>query len=179
MSGAAYTFIEPEFTLHRALQDDPRINPDHPTVVMLGDSHMQHVDWKAITGCASIANYGIVGNTSTQILDRLPDTISKHPKFVFLIAGTNDPFKGVTVDQTLNNIRAMKSELEAAKTPYRVVAPPPLPAHQEAVDETAKEATMHVDFRLDDLAADGMHLTRSGYRKFRDAVLPIVKEYCR
>jgi hypothetical protein len=168
----------PEIELHNALQPRPHLNPDNPAIVMIGDSHIDHADWKMIFNCKSIANFGITGDTSTDILERLPSAISTNPRFVFVMAGTNDPFYGVNPEQSVRNIGMMKAMLESKHIEYEVIAPPPLPQYQSAIDLISSQATLHVPFASGDLAPDGIHLRRSGYAKWRDVAKPIIRRFC-
>jgi lysophospholipase L1-like esterase len=48
----------------------------------------------------------------------------------------------------------------------------------KTIEEISDAATLKVPFSSDDLAVDGIHLRRSGYVKWRDAIAPIVKDIC-
>jgi lysophospholipase L1-like esterase len=77
------------YELHRALR------PLAPTIAFLGDSHTANQDWDLLLGCHDTANYGVGGETSAKIMVRLEQVIAAKPRFVIVMAGTNDAIENV------------------------------------------------------------------------------------
>ena len=77
----------------------------HADVVMIGDSLTQGAEWKEIFPTVNIANRGIGGDRSDDILRRLPTTLETTPHKAFLMFGINDFFILQTVDATFANYR--------------------------------------------------------------------------
>lgn len=86
--------------------------------VLLGDS------WFSTEGfsqrlaeklsAAQIVNKGIGGNTSAEMLARFDqDVASQSPQVVWLIAGTNDYYQGVSLQTYINNMRELIARINA------------------------------------------------------------------
>src|SRR6185503_2376065 len=65
----------------------------------------KHPQWKVL-------NYGIAGQTSTQILDRLSDAIKLQPRYIIVLAGVNDICQGQSMKEAAANLMAMYKEIE-------------------------------------------------------------------
>ena len=79
--------------------------------IMLGDSHIEGIDWRELFPDVKILNRGISGDTSEGVLNRLDEVIGRHPKIVFLMIGGNDLQMGVPVPQVAANIRSIVQTL--------------------------------------------------------------------
>lgn len=106
----------------RALADFALRNQDQDALnqgkhVLLGDS------WFSTTGVAErlaeklndaqIINKGIGGNTSASMLARFDQDIARqNPDVVWLIAGTNDYYQGVSVADFTNNMRQLIAKID-------------------------------------------------------------------
>jgi lysophospholipase L1-like esterase len=165
---AGWLGLAPTIELHRALQPTNEPNPLHPTIVMLGDSHTAFVNWRMMLHCPNIANDGVGGNTTAQILARLPEVLAQGPRLVILMAGTNDALQHIDASETSKNIQSIKAALSKNSIELETISPP----------LSGNPATIPVHFDGADLLPDGVHLRRSGYAKWRDAVTPLVRRYC-
>jgi lysophospholipase L1-like esterase len=170
-------FAAPEIRLRMALHG-PGSNPERPSIVMLGDSHTNFVNWRVLTGCYGIANYGIGGDTTAQMLARLPDVLSHRPRLVIVMAGTNDARRYVPAHETIENLQTIKREAIERGIEYVVLTPPPLPSRGDAINAAISAASLSIPFTEADLLDDKIHLRPSGYAKWRDAIAPIVKRHC-
>jgi hypothetical protein len=169
-TGWLWTQIE----LHYALQ--PRADTPLPatvTIAMLGDSQTQIANWPMLLDCPNVANFGVAGQTSAQILARVDQVIAAKPKAAFIMAGTNDGATPPSV--TIRNLADTKAALMRAGIYAIVINPPPLRDH--AVADIP--ADIRIDFDRDDLLKDGVHLRRSGYQKWRDGIAPVADTFCR
>lgn len=72
-------------------------------IVMIGDSITEGALWNEIYPTVKIANRGIGGDRTIDILHRMEPIFSTHPKKAFLMAGINDLNSEVTVDTVFNN----------------------------------------------------------------------------
>ena len=169
--------VQPTIELHLAMRGGGT-NPEHPTIVMLGDSHTEIVNWRLLLRCPNIANHGVGGNNTAQILQRLPDVVALKPKLIVLMAGTNDARRYVPPPETIANLQAIKEGVTGLGIELISLTPPPLPSRGNAISTAISAASVTVPFTDDDLMSDKIHLRRSGYAKWRDAVAPIVEKYC-
>ncbi len=158
----------PEIELRLAL----RGGHQHPSIVMLGDSHTDFVNWKILTRCSNIANLGVGGNTTAQMLARLPAALALSPRLVIVMGGTNDALQHIDPGVTIANLRHMEDMASARGIRFVSLTPPPLQGQAIAVGALA------IPFTADDVLDDGIHLRASGYAKWRNAITPIVREYC-
>ncbi len=63
-------------------------------IVMLGDSLINHAEWRDLFPSKIIANYGISGDTTAGVLDRIDSIYKINPTKVFIMVGINDLMKG-------------------------------------------------------------------------------------
>src|ERR1700719_953485 len=77
------------------------------TIVMLGDSITEAAPWDELTGCRSIVNRGIGGDTTGGVLARLGDVVKLRPRAVFLMIGVNDISLRVPAETTIENYRGI------------------------------------------------------------------------
>lgn len=66
----------------------PAIHPSD--IVFLGDSITCFGDWTSLFPQISVKNYGLPGDTTKNILNRLDEVITGKPKKIFLMIGIND-----------------------------------------------------------------------------------------
>lgn len=172
-------------------------------VVMAGDSLIEAGPWTDLTGCLSIANRGIGGDTTKRLLERLDDVLALKPRAVFLMIGVNDVTLGIPRDASADNLRTILARIAGtgARAYMTSVLPvtasypkkainreiPALNAAFAAVIAGQPGATA-IDARpqlmgpggylREEFAYDGLHLTPKGYAVLRDAVAPHVAQYC-
>ena len=98
----------------------PRVNPD--TRIFSAWTWANVLLKQALS---IVANYGIGGNTTSQILARVNDVIALNPGWVIITAGTNN--MGVTggVAQAKSDITAMFDAFEAAGIRVAILTLPP------------------------------------------------------
>ncbi len=86
--------------------------------IMLGDSWFSsegiYQRLKEKLGNANIINQGIGGNTSAMLLERFDRQVgSQNPDVVWLIAGTNDYYRGVSVETFKSNMQKLIAKVNA------------------------------------------------------------------
>jgi hypothetical protein len=153
-----------------------------PRIVMLGDSLTVEPDWSALMGChGAIANYGIEGNTSADVLTRLDPILFMRPVVVFLLIGTNDVRLGIPSDETVQNIKRIVRRLARSSIRTIGLQPPPLHGSQEPSRRMAVAMGGHVfriNFAKEDMRRDGVHLNPDAYVKWRNAIASTVHGFC-
>jgi lysophospholipase L1-like esterase len=172
-------------------------------IVMLGDSLIEAGPWTDLTGCLTIANRGIGGDTTKRVLERLDDILALKPRAVFLMVGVNDISLEVPRDLTRSNLRSVLDRLagSGAHTFVSYVLPvtasyakkrvnAEIPQLNAAIAKLVADrpTVTPIDVRpqlrtadgslREEFAYDGIHLTPKGYAVLRDAIAPHVAKYC-
>src|SRR6266481_3989800 len=86
------------------------------SIVMLGDSLTEGAPWRELTGCLSLVNRGIGGDTTTRLRGRLDEVLKLKPRAIFLMIGVNDISLSVPRSTSIENLRAILDRLERADT---------------------------------------------------------------
>ena len=81
-------------------------------VVMIGDSLTEDGLWSEMFPQVRIANRGIGGDRTIDILQRMGPIFAVKPKKAFILVGLNDFAYGVGVDQVFNNYREIVQQLQ-------------------------------------------------------------------
>ena len=153
-------------------------NPERPLIAMLGDSLVDSVNWRLLLHCDGIGNYGVRGDTTAQMLARLPRILELKPKLLMVMGGTNDALLEIAPQETIANLKAIEAEATRNGTAYVSFSPPPLPVRAGVLAPVRAAASIAIPFDEGDLAKDRIHLKASGYAKWRDAALQTVRKYC-
>jgi lysophospholipase L1-like esterase len=153
-------------------------NPERPLIAMLGDSLVDSVNWRLLLHCDGIGNYGTRGDTTAQMLARLPRILELKPKLLMLMGGTNDALLEIAPQETIANLKAIEAEATRNGAAYISFSPPPLPVGADVLAPVRAAASIAIPFDEGDLAKDRIHLKASGYAKWRDAAMQTVPKYC-
>jgi len=153
-------------------------NPQHPPIAFLGDSLVEGVNWRLLLHCRGIGNYGVRGDTTAQMLARLPPILELKPRLLMVMGGTNDALLDIAPEQTLANLAAIEAQATSNGTAYISFSPPPLPVRADTLAPVRAAASIAIPFAEADLSKDRIHLKASGYAKWRDAAQPAVLKYC-
>lgn len=107
-------------------------------IVFLGNSITDGAQWGEVLQSSNMLSRGFSGDVTAGILNRLPDIIRRKPAKVFLLIGTNDLARGVSVDSVLKNILLMAdySRQKSPSTKFYVQSILP-------VNDTFKKFTGH------------------------------------
>ncbi len=81
-------------------------------IIFLGDSITFQEDWGVLFEVNDIANAGISGNTTEDILGRLDSAISAKPQKLFLMIGINDLLRKEDVPYVFANYEKIISEIK-------------------------------------------------------------------
>jgi len=155
--------------------------PGETKIVMLGDSLIMRGDWSLLLPEFSIANHGVDGNTSTDILKRLDETLANPAPDILLMVGVNDLQAGRSVPEISANVETISARLTAAGRSVTVQSVPPndLPPLQDKIpqlNDALRRLCAEQDCRFLDVAAiipttalaDGLHLSADGYAAWAD-----------
>lgn len=138
-----------------------------------------------------IDNAGVNGDTTQNVLDRLPMVIEKQPKLVLLGIGGNDVLRRVPVQTTKDNLLSIVNQLKSANIPVVLIAEPHFSASAlfgKASDNPVyKEVAEQTDVPLfengwsqilsdDSLKSDQIHANTAGYQKFAELLFEFLKE---
>lgn len=95
--------------------------------VFAGDSLTDHADWSILLGDARAVNFGIAGDTSDGLLQRVDDITRHQPARVFLMIGINDVSGHVAPEVILANYRQILQRIHATSPGTQVVVQSVLP----------------------------------------------------
>jgi hexosaminidase len=79
----------------------PRSKDD---VIFLGNSITDGAEWSELFGDVHIKNRGISGDLTAGVIHRIDEIIERQPSKVFLMIGTNDLARDISVDSIVRNI---------------------------------------------------------------------------
>lgn len=120
--------------------------------IMLGDSWFQSAGIEqrlaAKLNNATVINRGIGGNTSADMLARFDaDVASENPDFVWLIAGTNDYYLNVTLEDYTSNMQAIIGKINALGAQAIVIdsSVAPLMLGSEALRELSHDYSVAIE----------------------------------
>jgi lysophospholipase L1-like esterase len=171
------------------------------SIVMLGDSITAPAPWNELTGCPSTVKRGIPSEKTADVLTRLDQVTRLHPRAVFLMIGINDVAIKLPVEQSMANMRAILQGLSASKVFLHYLLPvgemPTYPGIHERADRFNEALTelvpafpnvTMIDLRAQlrgpdgwiksEMTKDEIHLSPAGFRVWRDAIDPLVHQYC-
>jgi lysophospholipase L1-like esterase len=166
-------------------------------IAMVGDSLTELAPWSGLFPEQQIANYGIGGDTVDGVLARVPNILAWHPKKIFVMLAINSLGKGqsassifpkyrnlikalgregalvyvqstlCTSDRELNiRVTELNAELRAACTAE--------PARCEFID-VIDAFCPHDQLEESSLTVDGLHLSPSGYERWKNAIAPYIE----
>jgi lysophospholipase L1-like esterase len=164
----------------------------------VGDSITAGGKWQQAFPHLSIANHGVSGDTTLDVIARLPRIKTSGAQTYFLMVGINDILRGSAPGSIAPRILTIKNALEAPAG-TRVVLQSVLPCQRskcgeqvlQRVDELNRllvELTPPADF-LDlapglsdasgglraNLTDDGLHLNAEGYQRWQAQLVPFLE----
>jgi lysophospholipase L1-like esterase len=80
------------------------IPPQKDEIIFLGNSITDSGEWTSLFGDKRIVNMGISGDVTSGVLHRLKHVLQRNPTKIFLMIGTNDLARGISIDSVLNNM---------------------------------------------------------------------------
>lgn len=168
-------------------------------VVFVGDSITARGYWHDFFPNVNVANRGVGGDTTRDVLNRLDSIISTRPKSVFIMLGINDFFirkHDITLGETINNYEAIIDSLlvegisvyiQSTISCYRLFCGEErvgaINELNRALRQIAdKKRVTFIDLRnlslgeglSSEYTTDGVHLTFEGYRYWVETIKPLV-----
>ena len=183
----------------RRLSQFEALSATHAAVVFVGDSITEGGLWSEWLPGVDVINRGISGNTTQDILDRMPHIVSVKPDKLFLMIGVNDLNKRLGAAVALANYTKL-FDLIDAQLPHAEVyiqSVLPLNALWPLIDNTHiptlnaalvrhadERGYQYIDLHLafadaegalkSDLSNDGIHLLAPGYRLWRSKIVELL-----
>lgn len=156
--------------------------------VMFGDSLTQYGNWAALIGRSDILNFGLAGDTTDGMLDRLK-SMDLSQKSVLVMGGVNDVLNGVQVDDIAGNLEEivtilhkngntvyLQSTIYTRRAELNVVIDDLIDSEREICSD-GKCTFVDVNTAVsagkplaDDNSVDVVHLNYGGYLLWRDAI---------
>jgi lysophospholipase L1-like esterase len=169
-------------------------------VLFVGDSLTANAPWHELLNDPRCKNRGRGGDTSADVVARLPALLAGQPAKLFLLVGANDMLQGVPRDQVVENIRAMVGMVQGRSPRTQIYLQGTMPVDPGLLGEgdnaylralgqavaalAAEYGATFIDLyplvardgRLDPAYThDGLHLNGRGYLVWRDAIAPYVR----
>ncbi len=174
------------------------------TIIFLGDSLTEWGNWNTLFPDENILNFGIAGDTTSDVLIRLHEVCRHQASKLFLMIGINDLGDNMAVEDILQNYREIVRKIIKNCPAVNICLLSVLPAvypkfggsginHANVQDlndgilEIAREnkltfinlaaAFSDNDGNLDRrFTIDGIHLSREGYEKWKEEIYIYIKQ---
>ena len=168
------------------------------TIAFLGDSITAAGDWESWFPHLDARNFGVPGDTTQDVLDRLDDCIAAAPDHVYLLIGTNDfGNEGQSVEHVVANTERILSRLRDALPLTEIVLQSVMPRAREYAEriKTVNNAYLVLAGRyraqyldlwpalaqpdgelLPELTDDRLHLLPLGYQRWLEILAPVVNQ---
>lgn len=169
--------------------------PGSGGVLFLGDSITHMGRWEMMFPSIGTRNFGISGERSGHLLQRLDPIISVKPHKIFILIGTNDLAAKVKIDEIAANVDKLVVELSLSLPDCKIYLQTLLPrankftervktlnARYAGIAKQRKVELIDLFPLFDDgtgairaeLSNDKLHLMGPGYKIWRDAIEPLV-----
>jgi lysophospholipase L1-like esterase len=163
------------------------------TVVFLGDSLTEAGDWADWFPDLNVLNFGVGGDTSEDVLNRLDSVVEVRPDEIVLLIGTNDLGLRRNVESMVRNVQSILVELRRQLPGSRLLVQSIMPRGREFADRIREanihlrqfSATVHAQFldlwptmALEDgelnpaYSDDRLHLNEAGYEAWLSELRP-------
>ncbi|WP_210478932.1 GDSL-type esterase/lipase family protein [Naasia sp. SYSU D00948] len=116
---------------------------DRPTTVFLGDSLTEQGKWAERFPELDVVNLGVSGDTTEQVLERLPEVIEKKPSTIVVMVGTNDLAWRRGAEQIVRNLESILWRLHHELPAARILVQSVLPRDRELADRV-REINIHI-----------------------------------
>ena len=168
------------------------------TIAFLGDSITAGGEWDSWFPGRDARNFGVPGDTTGHVLDRLDDCIEARPSHVYLLIGTNDfGNEDRSVEHVVTNAEQILARLRTALPATEIVVQSVMPRAAEFAERiTAVNSAYRVlaeRYRaryldlwprfaradgelLPELTDDRLHLLPAGYQRWLEVLAPVVNE---
>jgi hypothetical protein len=156
-------------------------------IAFLGDSHIFKCHWSELLG-VSVCNRGIGSDVTEGMYRRLNTVIRPGLKVCFIMSGANDIEQKKSIDSVVYWYGKIVGELKAAGIRPIIMLETPVSKDYPGGERFNKDM-VELNKRLmdiceaisiqtgpEDIQKDGIHLTASGYVKWREAIREYLKQ---
>ena len=171
--------------------------PDSGGVVMLGDSITHFGRWDLLFPDARTRNFGIGGERSGHLLQRLDPLVRLKPGKIFILIGTNDLASGLTQAEIASNVGSLLARLRAALPDSALYLQSVMPRARKYAarvralnaayrDLASQHSATFIDLfpTFDDgtgemdagCSSDRLHLNGKGYARWREVLAPYIAQ---
>ncbi|GAA4183661.1 hypothetical protein GCM10022288_03300 [Gryllotalpicola kribbensis] len=161
----------------------------------VGDSLTENGDWQKLLPGQNVINFGVGGNTTHDLMDRLDEVVAAGPSTVVVEIGTNDFGWRFPVEEVVENIQAILAQLREKLPDAKIVMQSILPRQPEyahivrTVNEQLERYVPTVPCSYVDVwpaladengglkpefTVDGLHLTEAGYEAWFAVLRPVL-----
>lgn len=162
----------------------------------IGDSLTEAGRWEEWFPDEEVANYGVGGDTSDDVIARLPQVIEAHPSTVVLLIGTNDLAWRRSAEHVVRNIETILVRLRRDLPDSQILVQSVMPRDRESA-EIVREINRHLwqfapsvraqyldlwpllalpDGELNpEYSGDRLHLTDTGYEAWLSELRPALE----
>ncbi len=116
---------------------------DRATTVFLGDSLTRQGNWAERFPELGVVNLGVSGDTTEQVLERLPEVIASEPSTVVVLVGTNDLAWGRGAEQIVRNLESILWRLRHELPHARILVQSVLPRDRELAGRV-RDINIHI-----------------------------------
>jgi len=176
------------------------------SILFIGDSLTDGAEWATLFNGTNTLNFGISGETSAGVINRLPEIVRHRPAKIFLMIGINDLARNISVEGLLSNIKLIVRYIKQNSNATKIFVQTLLPVNNdfktfsghtnkgdsilklntELSKEAEKSAFVFVDLHSyfsdksgklkREFTNDGLHLKGTGYALWKHLIHPYVYE---
>ncbi len=178
-------------------QPRPVQRPGRVDVTFVGDSITAGGDWQTAFPDLVIANHGVNGDTSTDVLARLASIRATGAHTYLVMLGINDILRGSSAEDVASRLEIILSELRSGGR-ARVILQSTLPCQRSFCGQEVLDRVVDLNQRLKRLwgeqdfldlhhamgdatgslqsaySTDGLHLNRRGYSRWEAMLAPVL-----
>lgn len=169
---------------------------DNNVTAFVGDSLTEAGRWEEWFPDDDVMNFGVAGDTTDDLIERLPQIIEARPNTVVLLIGTNDLAWRRTVEHVVRNIETILVTLRHELPEAQILVQSVMPRDRESADMVRKINTHLWQFApsvraqyLDlwpllalpdgevnpEFSHDRLHLTDRGYQAWLSELKPALE----
>ncbi len=171
-------------------------------IIMLGNSITAECEWAELLENPNILNRGVIGDGTTDILNRLDDVIIMKPRKIFLLIGVNDLLY-LPLSKISENYEKIVNRLLLESPNTKLYLESILPVHNdfrrngmknddidilnkniEQIAQKQGQVFINLNEKFKntegglnpEYSIDGIHLNGKGYLLFKDIILPYIND---
>lgn len=149
-------------------------------IAFLGDSLTFEGAWQEYFPAYEIANFGISGETSAEIVSRLDEVLAWKPEKIFLMMSINDLANGISNKTILENFRIAIHRCE--ETPHtQLVVQTILPTNENIFKSDSFRGVniLELNYRLKELCQEEKVVLLDLYPLFSNYAYQLIRDYTR